>query len=87
MQDIRISSNHRIFYRHINRMFYVERGEEMEEKIKLIYGNDAENAIEILNKLKAEQKILELFETKEIEKVEITYKKEPVHCECTSSTD
>ena len=59
----------------------------MEEKMKLIYGNDTENAIEILNKLKAEQKILELFETKEIEKVEITYKKEPVHCECTSSND
>lgn len=51
----------------------------MEEKIKLIYGNDTENAIEILNKLEVEQKILELFGTKEIEKVEITYKKEPVH--------
>ena len=59
----------------------------MEEKIKLIYGNDTENAIEILNKLEVEQKILELFGTKEIEKVEITYKKEPVHSQCTSSTD
>lgn len=47
-----------------------------EDKIKIIYGNDTENAIEILNKIEIEQKLLELFRTKEIEKLEITYKKE-----------
>jgi hypothetical protein len=47
-----------------------------EDKIKIIYGNDTENAIEILNKIETEQKLLELFRTKEIEKLEITYKKE-----------
>ena len=41
----------------------------------MIYGNGEEGATEILNKLGTEQKILELFETKEIEKIEITYKK------------
>ena len=47
----------------------------MEEKIKFFYGNDEEGATEILNKLGAEQKILEVFETKEIESIEIIYKK------------
>ena len=59
----------------------------MEEKIKVIYGNGTENAVEQLNKIRAEQKLLELFETKKIEKVEIVYKKEPVHHKCTSSND
>lgn len=59
----------------------------MEEKIKIIYGNDTENAVEQLNKIKAKQKLLELFETKKIESVEIVYKKEPVHYKCTSSND
>ena len=34
-----------------------------------------------LNKLKAEQRILELFETEEIEKVDITYKIRESACE------
>ena len=46
----------------------------MEQKIKLISGNEIEGQCEILNKLKAEQRILELFETEEIEKIGITYK-------------
>lgn len=50
------------------------------EKIKVFYGNEEEGATEVLNKLKAEQKVLELFETKEIEKIEIKYKKrEPAY--------
>lgn len=48
----------------------------MDEKIKIVYENEEEGATEVLNKLKAEQKVLELFETKEIEKIEIKYKKE-----------
>lgn len=46
----------------------------MKQKIKLISGNKIEGQCEILDKLKAEQRILELFETEEIEKIEITYK-------------
>ena len=46
----------------------------MEQKIKLISGNEKQGQCEILNKLKAEQRILELFETEKIEKIEITYK-------------
>lgn len=53
----------------------------MVEKIKVFYGNDEEGATEILNKLGAEQKILELFETKEIERIEIIYKKRELACE------
>lgn len=48
-----------------------------EERIKVIYGNNIENTIEKLNKVETEQKISELFRTKKIEKLEITYKKEP----------
>lgn len=55
----------------------------MEDKIKFIYGNDEEGSTEILNKLGAEQKILELFETKEIEKIEVVYKKREPSCENT----
>lgn len=47
----------------------------MENKIEVYFGNEVEGAKEVLNKLGAEQKILELFETQEIEKIEITYKK------------
>ena len=52
----------------------------MEQKIKLISGNETEGDCETLNKLKAEQRILELFETKEIEKIEITYKMKESAC-------
>lgn len=45
----------------------------MEEKIKLIHGNKTGGTIDIVSKLGAEQKILELFETKNIKKIEITY--------------
>lgn len=45
----------------------------MEGKIKLIYGNKTEGTIDTVNKLGAEQKILELFETKNIKKIDITY--------------
>lgn len=58
----------------------------MEEKIKVIYGNEEEGATETLNKLGAEQKILELFETKEIEKIEITYKKREPACTADSKS-
>lgn len=53
----------------------------MEEKIRVIYGDNKERTIEILNKLGAEQKILEVFETKEIESIEIVYKKREPSCE------
>lgn len=56
----------------------------MEEKIKVIYGNEECGTIEVLNKLGAEQKILELFETKEIEKIEVVYKKREPACEANS---
>ena len=56
----------------------------MGEKIKVIYGNEEEEATEVLNKLKAEQKVLELFETKEIEKIEIKYKKREPACTADS---
>jgi hypothetical protein len=52
----------------------------MDEKIKIVYENEEEGATEVLNKLKAEQKVLELFETKEIEKIEIKYKKREPAC-------
>lgn len=45
----------------------------MKEKIVLTYGNKTEGAVDIVSKLGAEQKILELFETKNINKIEITY--------------
>ena len=57
----------------------------MKQKIKLISGNKIEGQCEILDKLKAEQRILELFETEEIEKIDIIYKERPVHYECTGS--
>lgn len=52
----------------------------MERKIKLISGNKTKGQCEIVNKLKAEQKILELFETQEIEKIDITYKEREPAC-------
>lgn len=57
----------------------------MENQIKFCCGNKEEGSIEILNKSKAEQKILELFKARQIEKIEIIYKEEPVHKKCTSS--
>lgn len=52
----------------------------MEQKIKIISGTEKMGQCEILNKLKAEQRILELFETEEIEKIDITYKtREPAY--------
>lgn len=57
----------------------------MEEKIKVIYGDEDESSIEILNKLRAEQKILELFETRKIREIEITYKKREQACEARKS--
>lgn len=57
----------------------------MEGYIRLIHGNEDIGSFERLNKLKAEQKILELFETQKIESVEIKYKKrEPACCEASS---
>ena len=56
----------------------------MEQKIRLISGNEKQGECQILNKLEAEQRILELFETQEIEKIDITYKvREPA---CTADS-
>ena len=52
----------------------------MDEKIEVCFGSTEEGAKEILNKLKAEQKILELFETEKIEKITIQYKKREQAC-------
>lgn len=52
----------------------------MENKIEVYFGNEVEGAKEVLNKLGAEQKILELFETQEIEKITIQYKKREQAC-------
>ncbi len=52
----------------------------MEEKVILTSGNKEEGQCEILNKLKAQQRILELFETEKIEKIDITYKKREPAC-------
>lgn len=50
----------------------------MEQKIKLFYGTEDRCTLEILNKLQAEKKILEFFETKEIVSISINYEiKEP----------
>lgn len=55
------------------------------EKIKISYSSKNEGTIEKLSKIEAKQKILELFESKIIESVDITYKEEPAQCVCTSS--
>ena len=52
----------------------------MEQKIKVISGNEKQGQCEILNKLKAEQRILELFETEQIEEINITYKTKESAC-------
>lgn len=57
------------------------------EEIEVVYCNDEEGCKELLNKLGAKQKILELFKTKKIEKIEIVYKKEPAQYKCTSSNN
>jgi hypothetical protein len=54
---------------------------EKENTITVISGNERMGQCEILNKLKAEQRILELFETEEIEKIDITYKTRESACE------
>lgn len=56
----------------------------MENKIEVYFGNEVEGAKEVLNKLGAEQKILELFETQEIEKITIQYKKREQACKAHS---
>lgn len=56
----------------------------MENKIEVYFGNEVEGAKEVLNKLGAEQKILELFETQEIEKITIQYKKREQACKAYS---
>ena len=56
----------------------------MEEKIKLTCGDGIENSIEILNKLKTKQRLLELFETEEIEKIDVIYKKREPACKADS---
>lgn len=53
----------------------------MKKTIRVISGNEKMGQCEILNKLKAEQRILELFETEEIEKIDITYKTREPACE------
>lgn len=58
----------------------------MEQKIKLFYGTEDRCTLEILNKLQAEKKILELFETKEIVSISINYEiKEPA-CACNADS-
>lgn len=59
----------------------------MDQQIEFILENETEGSKEILNKLKVAQKVLEVLETKEVESIEIKYKKEPVLCKCTSSID
>lgn len=54
---------------------------KMENTIKVISGTEKMGQCEILNRLKAEQRILELFETEEIEKIDITYKTRESACE------
>mgnify|MGYP004529295051 CR=1 FL=1 len=48
--------------------------ESTKNEIKFITESKMEGQVEILNALKAKQRILELFETEEIEKIEITLK-------------
>lgn len=59
----------------------------MEQKIKIISGTEKMGQYEILNKLKAEQRILELFETEEIEKIDITYKTREPACKKPTQND
>lgn len=56
------------------------------EKIKISYGNEQVGVTKTLSKEETKQKILELFSTKEITEVNITYKEEPVQL-CTSSNN
>lgn len=57
----------------------------MEEKIKITCSSKSEGSCEVLNKLKTEQKILELFETKKIEKIDIIYKNRELAVETSSN--
>ena len=56
----------------------------MAEKIKIIYGSNDENSIITLNKLDAMKLLLELLETKEIEIIEVNYKKQTPKVEVCS---
>ena len=47
----------------------------MKDKIKLIFDNKLEGSIEILNKIDAKKKFLDFFDTHEIEKITINYKR------------
>lgn len=58
----------------------------MEQQIKVTSGSEEEVSVEILNKLNTAKRVLELLETREVESVEIKYKKRPVLCEGTSSS-
>lgn len=57
----------------------------MTEQIKLNYGNNEIGYCEVLNKLQTKQKILELFETEEIEEIKIVYKKREPACTADSN--
>ena len=53
-------------------------------KIKIIYGSNDEGSIVILNKLAAMKLLLELLETKEVETIEVNYKKQTSKIEACS---
>ena len=57
----------------------------MEQKIKLFYGTEDRCTLAILNKLQAEKKILELFETKEIVSISINYELKEPACNADSN--
>lgn len=56
----------------------------MKEKIKIIYGSNEEGSIVILNKLDIMKLLLELLETKEVETIEVNYKKQTPKVEVCS---
>ena len=56
----------------------------MKSKIKIIYGSNEEGSIITLNKLDVMKLLLELLETKEIEIIEVNYKKQTPKVEVCS---
>ena len=56
----------------------------MTEKIKIIYGSNEEGSIITLNKLDTMKLLLELLETKEVEYIEMNYKKQTPKVEVCS---
>ena len=56
----------------------------MAEKIKIIHGSNEEGTVVILNKLDAMKLLLELLETKEVEMIEVNYKKQTPKVEVCS---